>query len=315
MNSSAGSISWRKICVIGAITIISILGMLILTKSVFAQTDDIDNDGYGFTDAWELELATAFMPIFEFDEDEHNPITGADGIQWGRDVLFYYQVSPVDCFVNGDQGVVLPRSDMPTGLMTIVGLYSYDYVPYDTVFTSEDDVFAHYGDTERVRLCLEAGPSGVYVTFMTITRHSHQHFYRADEITYVGTHPYLYVSEGKHATYVSKSECEDAVSGFEWLAWDEDCGEGAVIRPEVRADMNVGEYIPGMRVMFTNAALFPNEAIWTNNTSEAHRDNHFCGGYNVPDYNSDHSVISPGYDSPWCAGGLPSKWWDGNDYD
>lgn len=286
-----------------------------------------DTDGDGIFDSQELWLAQVFMPVFEYDEDEHNIITDADGIREFRDVVYLYQVSPVECYAEALSGVGVrfhlnpPSRTSSDYLLTIVASYEYDYVPYDPVWWGEDDLFAHYGDTERVRVCIDRNEaSWDAVKYIQVNRHHITEWYLPYELERDGTHPYLYVSEGKHATFATGDECEDEVSGIQWVGWDEDCEGGEVIRPSVLASLNVGEYT-GYRVTTRDlgnsslSSLYPGEIVWSPDAwDEDDRDHYFCGGYDVDDFDGSHTVVSPNiYDSPWCGGTLDSKWWPDQD--
>ncbi|MBC8505409.1 MAG: hypothetical protein ISR58_08965 [Anaerolineales bacterium] len=311
-----------------------------------SQQSAADIDGDGISDDTELWIAESFMPVYEFDYEEHNILkVGSISIRENRDVMFLWQVSPVKCGVKATSGAIrfyletldsnasLPSwiENSESMLLTVVATYPYDYVPFD--LTTEQDIFTHYGDTERVRLCITKEESNYSLLFAQINRHHETAYYVSSDLTIIdNSHPYLFVSEGKHATFASDAECEGSVSalhifhvenpfdkeewkeGFSGAGWDEDCDGGPVIRPSVVASLNVGEYEPNTGV-YTNhlgnsqlSSLFPGEVVWNPDTRG--RGSVFCGGYDIEldDYSEKYEVIT-GYNSPWCSGTLDSKWW------
>lgn len=319
--------------------------------------DDCDEDG--ISNSRELWIAETFMPVFEFDEGEHNILRGTSGIQQQDDVVFLYQVSEVKCGVHAISGIgtrfilepldtdmSLPSwiEDSTSYLLTVVAAYEYDYLPYDPG-PGEEDVFNHYGDTERVRICIVHEDDQFIVRSVYINRHHELALYVRSDLEWDGSHVYLYVSEGKHATFASESECRGSVSasdtldyitdpgnfvglsvyhleswkGFfeslSWVGFREDCGGGRVIRPVVYEDYNVGEYIWLAETTMGDMApeLPDNEMVWSY-YAEANwaREHYFCGGYDVGDYDSTHQVVI-GYRSPLCAGSLVTKWWPPTD--
>jgi hypothetical protein len=283
-----------------------------------------DSDCDGATNSQELWIAQNFMPVYEFDEEEHDILQGTDGISEFNDVIFLYQVSRVTCWVTefDDEYTLIvtdPSSNFEDYLLTVVATYEYDYVPYDPVWDSEEDLFAHYGDTERVQLCIEveADGSSTSVLAIQINRHEEADVYVPDDLEWdSGGRVHLYVSEGKHGTYISHDECENAVSGIQWVGWDEDCSDGRVIYPTVNQGLNIGEFA-NQQVWASDLGdsrvsnLFPGEAIWSLNADDKeHIESRFCGGYDVPQAPGEHTVISPDiYTAPWCAGSLTSKWY------
>jgi hypothetical protein len=297
------------------------------SQNTGAQNGDTDEDG--IPDSTELFIAQSFMPVFEFDEEEHNIVTGAKPIREFQDFAFLYQVSQVKCGVNAGSGAIrfyLEEMDSPNEvpewienstsyLLTVVAAYGYDYVPYDPVSGSEEDLLAHYGDTERVRICIVLENESYVTRYIMMNRHGESWNYLAHEIDwYENSHPYLYISEGKHATFASGDECEDSIEGAEWLGWDEDCSDGILIAPTVTAGLNVGEW-SSQGVLYTSEMnqsqlgdTFPWEAVWSYNAAGDHRDNYFCGGYLVEDYSEKHDIVTPFYEWEWCGGGLDGKW-------
>ena len=292
--------------------LVLVLSLVLAGCSAFTR----DSDGDGIADAEEGRIVGIFMPVFEFDEDEHNILAEHSGFEEFRDVIFLHQLSPVECSLDGSSPVIdQGGADL---LLTVVAVYGYDYAPVHPLNTIENDTFAHYGDTERVRLCLQrAGEGNDYeVSFVLINRHGEEHAYRAGQLARDedGERIYLYVSEGKHATFVSGDECEQAISGLEALGWNEDCSGGPVILPAA-GGLNVGEYQVGQRIDAEDLGetrvgdLFAGEAVWSPEAGNpSHRDAHFCGGHAPSDYAATRSV-APFYESPVCGGSLHSKWY------
>jgi hypothetical protein len=113
-----------------------------------AYIDFPDTDGDGITDQQELWIARTFIPVYEYDEDEHPHWIDddVDGIAEFRSrneiksnkVMFLFQVSPVNCsrdeYSSGTWVANLDsRSPSNNYLLTIMALYRYDYVPYDPI--------------------------------------------------------------------------------------------------------------------------------------------------------------------------------------
>ena len=314
-----------------------------VSNSIIAQAACEDSDNDGICNDLENWFANEFMPIFIFDEDEHNILIDQPKEFFNLDagVNFLYQVSPVNCYylTNSNTGEHSPFYEVdpwPYGsgytvprriLLTVNIIYPYDYVPIDPPGFDERDTFAHHGDLETIRTCLEdEDRDGIYMEeFIHIRRHGHDAVYvdMANDFEWEYRSPLLYVSEGKHATYASIDECEDAISGGQWLAWDEDCGEGIKIYPPVDPRLNVGEFYPGKEMTLSDIGLqghfkftadyigsnFIDEHIWTTNyNNKSNREMYFCGGIDVIDYTGTHNV-APGYDSDNCPGSLHDKWW------
>ena len=282
-----------------------------------------NSDGDSITDDMELSIARAFMPVYEYDEEEHNIVEITQGITTHKDVAYLYQVSAVSCYarINSDsfEPVITSRyGNRESYLFTVVALYTYDYVPHDPLYYKESDTFAHFGDSEPVRICLNSPDlTTSSVEFIQIRRHGHTYNYLPHELEWSrGTHPYLYVSEGKHGTFISDLECNDAVSGIQYLGWREDCSGGQIIRPAVWSNLNVGEN-QGNRVTASDlgnsdlARMFPTEIIWSpemHNSSS--RDHYFCGGYAPACPSCKHEVVAPRlYMERWCGTTMGTKWW------
>lgn len=301
---------------------------------------DADNDGISDeTEQWAIDT---FTPYFLYDEDEHDIIIDQSTYNFGEfyGVVYLYQVSPVDCSTWGVDNSYFAVYDAfsykdstpPTILLTVVATYSYDYAPMESVipFDDEDDEFNHYGDTEAVRICLSdpENDDTYVVDFVHVVRHSHDHVYFKNSLYFDDWHPILYISEGKHAAFSNKDECESANPWYQDLVWDEDCAEGKYIIPQYRP--NVGEYYYGKSMFISDFNLqnsfnlvspspyffelsdiynpFYDEAVWASNYNVSrHRDNKFCGTYDVADANN-HHWIGPA-ELPYCGGSLHSKWW------
>ncbi len=286
-----------------------------------------DTDGDGLENAEELWVANTFAPVYEYDEQEHNIITGHSPIAEGTDVAYYYQVTQAFCDVPNNK---IDQSSKEHTVLTIVATYPYDYLPYDPVVGGEDDRWAHNGDTEMIRVCFQrldkqpanwskfhgavyqrknGGKNIWYLPTVVFLKrhtgapvmHSARDGMQWESIS--STHFRLYISEGKHATYRFVDECENNVGGFQWLGWDEDCAGGVVIRPThlQSAKYNVGE---ANKPAFTKINVF--------NSSRAEYawgpKQRFCGGLNTFSPDRKHDVVAHVYDENNCAAGLGSKW-------
>jgi len=310
-----------------------------MTQIVRADNHCSDSDRDCISDETEHQFADIFMPILEYDEDEHNIVTDqpeGEFDQWESGLVFLHQVSPVDCHMwsslDGDHKIYYDPPQYwhdnglpPKVLLTVVATYQYDYVPLDPSFlvdpgsfSGEQDRLMHYGDTEVIRICIadDNGDSNYEIDFVVTVRHSHHYLYLPHELEWEGTHPYMYVSEGKHATYSSKDECHDANPWYQDLAWREDCGEGRIIRPWVGGFLNVGEYDednPQTITLYEQGVAdyfgeWHDEWVWSPYANyENRREYRFCGGYNVNEPNGTN--WNSGYPSPNCSGSLDSKWW------
>ena len=300
-----------------------------------------DSDQDGITDLMEEWFATTYVPYFEFDEDEHNIMIGQDPEDFGQgDGVFYlHQVSIVNCdyLTDSSSGEHIPSYEEdpnPFGggyrfpnsvLVTLLEIFPYDYLPYKA-WIGEDDVFAHNGDIESIKICLRDDNRDEFydIAFIHVRRHGHDHVYRPDQLEMIGLHPKLYASEGKHATYISTDECENAISSWEWWSWDEDCGEGReIITPVTTINYNVGEYYPGKSMTLEDFGIashfefsahsagigYLSEHVWTTHINTWNRETYFCGGALVKNFTERHQVINPGYDEVNCPGGLHYKWW------
>ncbi len=300
-----------------------------------------DADQDSIEDAEELWLAANFAPVYEFDEEEHNIITNHSPISEGPDVYYVYQVTPGYACDKSTKSVK-PKSPSDYTLLTIVALYPYDYVPFDPKIKGlgEKDIFAHYGDDEKIQICMlkyysePKNWSGMHGKVYTRVESKKKIWYQPEMIfvnrhygapvmnsgselkweSSSSTHFRLYVSEGKHAAYASTGECASAVDGYwgtEKLAWNEDCAGGVVLKPALlqTAATNVGEGKKPLIIKFPNA--FGNgrtEYVWG-------KSQNFCGGYNVFSPNREHDVITIdlwvkklGYTAEYCAAPLGGKW-------
>lgn len=271
-------------------------------------SDDLDCDR--LSNEEEFLVARTFTPVYFYDNQEHDVLT-RQPIQEFYSVVFLYQVANAVCSLEGE-------SNFSTGeriTFTIVASYTNDYVPMEglTTFGSEEDTFAHYGDTERIMFCLERNGeaqdlnySVSDIVYVLINRHGESEVYLVDEFETEASHIVVYVSEGKHAAYKSKSECEDDVF-YARVFWDEDCSGGSSaiqMLPTIREDLNVGsshhhlidftDQIEVLKPVFSSP-----EAIWN--------DVSFCGGYNIPAREADRDIYGP-YSGPVCAGSLGGKW-------
>lgn len=323
-----------------------------LAPSSGPQNPDYDLDGDGLSNELELWVASTFGPVYIYDKEEHNILTDTDNIAEFRDVAYYYQVSPAHCDPVSRTIAPTPQDDL---VLTVVAAYAYDYVPYDPLYRTEKDVFAHYGDTERIRICLEryegsdvpapkdlrqihgaeyvpnvpgsVRRSAYAVAFARIKRHHDDPKpYATDQFEWESdTHLALYAAEGKHAAYTSDGECEDYVSGGQWLFWDEDCSSRSdnpqIIWPQSlqSAYFNVGERDQdGKKNQLLDSTfdvqdpafrtfVYP-EQVWDTSFR-------FCGGFYalIDDPGGKRDVITvlgKGYTAETCGGSLGGKWFE-----
>ena len=200
-------------------------------------------------------------------------------------------------------------------------------------WTQGRDDFIHYGDTERLRICIRAAERlepnpmhganwspqigtarPVYYQAMSVElrRHGHTYSFEPTQVRWEDrSHPVIYVSEGKHGQYTSPDECSDFVwtkGPQEAFFWSEDCSSNPdqIIRPELSPAMNVGERDDGRHRQVEPAAigaLFPGELVWGDP---------FCGGHRSevdnPSALADY-WIAMGTGETICGGGLGTKWW------
>lgn len=299
--------------------------------AVSTPTPVPDTDGDGLEDAEELWVAKTFAPVYQYDKEEHNIITGHKPVAEGPDVAYFYQVTQAFCDIR--KAEVTQTSKVHT-VLTVVAAYPYDYVPWDPFYSDEQDRWAHNGDTEMIRICFQTlfnqpsnwsqmhgavyqrkngGKKVWYLpTIVIIKRHTDDPvWYKApDQMQWesaTSTHFRLYISEGKHAAYPSYAECAHYVSLFEKLAWDENCTEttskAIVIRPTSlqTAKCNVGE---ASKPALVSSKVFGNsrtEYFWGDKQR-------FCGGINTFSPDDMHTVVSGLYDERYCGGALGGKW-------
>lgn len=195
--------------------------------------------------------------------------------------------------------------------------------------------FVHYGDTERVRICIRmteafssnpvfganwspklgTGKPRFYQAMgVEFRRHGHSFVYLPAQIGWEEvSHPVIFVSEGKHGQYVSVDEC----GSYAWAAnaagafWDEDCSYDPRYRLVAPLDpeFNVGERVrEGASARSLSAAqaaiarLFPGEEVWV--------DRPFCGGHFVQDPQAMADYVGAIFTGEnICGGSLSSKWW------
>jgi len=222
-------------------------------------------------------------------------------------------------------------------ILTVVAAYRYDYVPWDPPGMSEKDVGAHAGDAEMVRIFftrstkipssteLEKKHGAVFtegsdkrayipVKFVIKRHRDEEMLYDPQALTWHDkTHPMLVISEGKHAAYISRSECEQYVGGVESLGWDEDCTKSPasdrIIRPRSLTNLsntnNVGE---AENPLFSRRKLFGSgrwEYMWSPEIR-------FCGGYNIYSPADTRPVVEilgiDAYTEAYCGGAIGGKW-------
>ena len=242
---------------------------------------DLDQDGLSDDD--ELWLAQSFNPWLIYDEGESaDPYT---------EVVMLYQVTPdvdMDAYLTCD------------ALITYVPHYPKDYG--DTAA----DIGEHWGDNESIRVCARLNPfdeDSWSVYSILIKRHfDPQQGYILGQITFAeNAHIKLWISEDKHAAYISPEECGAYDKVPKWWIPDfpfEDCSGGPELYLTIAPELNVGERNHPNFDLFSEAenpkltGLFPNEYAWSNLP--------FCGS--APD-----RLIAQVVEN--CAGATGGKWW------
>jgi hypothetical protein len=200
-----------------------------------------DCDGDGISNEEEMWVAQTFVPKYYFAKGElalhgyyvyqisPQKVAGTEGVVlmvlalYDQDYVFYH-------FKNIDL-IGLPMSFMiPVAMPIYLGsriVHSY---------TSEEGSrdFMHYGDNEVIEIWLarrpgfDMAPSEGVATYhdpqrestayqverISIHRHHDTVEYGPRDVGWISTHPEVFVSEGKHGTYVSYKECRNAVANL-----------------------------------------------------------------------------------------------------
>ncbi|MFQ5558398.1 MAG: hypothetical protein ACE5GB_12955, partial [Acidimicrobiales bacterium] len=303
----------------------------------FVGTCTGDTDCDGISDAAEEGYANYYMPTLVFDPEEkllrpwrYDPTPGR--VVQGEELEILWQVSPMTCsgslVHNGGNDV----------LITYVIVYGYDYLPKD------GDNFVHWGDTEKIQVCLSGGTGNMSPRWVRIFAHGDSRTHPTWDFDWCtaracgspagATHPVIWVSEGKHAGYPSYSDCvnssgklDDELGSWKWIPgvdtlaekiWSESCGTGTVIIPRVSLDTNVGEWWRPNFTRLDERAEFDllvqgsrTEYVWTGSAfgigGEVPQNGRFCAGEQVLDPDAKRTVVT-GYSDHMCAGGLDGKW-------
>jgi hypothetical protein len=171
-----------------------------------------DNDSDGLSNAMEQALADHLAPVYVFDEEEPyclNPYT---------DFAVFWQATPSQ--TRPPQGDGVPTVTTPAASDL------YDQAPYAVVtfvaaYTRDCGAFGiealvgHPGDTETVYVIAERVSGGGYRPLeLRINRHYEPvHSYSWSQLRIwegapQAERPYIWVSEAKHASYISADECE-----------------------------------------------------------------------------------------------------------
>lgn len=275
---------------------------------------DSDNDGlYDYMETW---IAQSFAPYYIFDEKQQSrrPCGGLHELGLNisaclnspgyMPLLFLYQVAPGE--IDG----------VPHVLYIVTALYDLDYVEWDE--DAGTSILWHYGDTESVEIYIQCDISpcnegDFKVTGIQINRHGTGHWYYDSEVYFVdvygngntdtGSHPILYIAQGKQAAYVTTDECH-ATTVQEPLPFKEDCNGWQWGVPDMSSyRYNVGsEDYPNPEADATLQQVFPGERIWDGNYK-------FCGGYQASDSFRAGTESFYGTDVENCAGTIYSKWW------
>ena len=285
-----------------------------------SSPNDIDKDG--LTDFLEDVLANAFRPYFEYASGE---------FESKNTILRFYQVTPIYPPIyqidepEAYKNYRYPEYNGPGGiLLTYVLTYRND--EGDPYF----GLYDHAGDAEMIRIFIvnpPGQPSVWYPAVVVIKRHfDDPQFYKPgkSQTWQEGTHLKVYVSEDKHAMYISKDECEDYThSGYDYV---ENCGGGYSLNEEIEPGVdgfNVGERRehPFSRIPENPRHLYTREFVWSSRESwydiydqrgmtviyQADKAEKFCGGLLIPTI-----LYSPLSDDD-CGGGMDGKWFPMND--
>ncbi|MBI5842364.1 MAG: zinc ribbon domain-containing protein [Chloroflexi bacterium] len=258
-----------------------------------------DTDEDGLNDGFEEWIANAFVPIFQYDEDEDVP---------REQVMRFYQVTPIyktSPNVWNYPQYQFPEYQGPPGiLITYVVAYTWD--TGDAVLGIE----AHAGDAEAIRIFL-VNPRNDPFTWNPVVIMIKRHFddpeaYYSYQFQWSQTHPIVWVSEDKHAMYSNWEECDDYSVGFEYC----DSKGYQINSPIVSGGdgFNVGERLnhPFSEIPNNTLGLFANEFVWSSSASK------------LPVYDNQGNVIGSydaaenfcgGYSGSKCGGGMDGKWW------
>ncbi len=291
-----------------------------------------DSDADGLSDWTESELAQQYVPVLLFDEEETSCLDPVD------DMAMLWQATPSATFPAPSEGVPQVTAPAPSDsfdeapyvVLTFVSAYTQDCGAWGMEIDL-GALKAHPGDTETAYLVLRRTGSWWEPAELRLKRHYEPvHTYTASELRYTGTHPAIWVSESKHASYISDTECEgnpvywknESNNFFKnianWLLGQacvenafglglcmEDCGGGMALLPSVPLSLNVGE-INVLNASGANLDTVERETFDTIADAENTRvarlfgterawypDDDFCGGL------GQHSH---------CAGSLSGKW-------
>jgi hypothetical protein len=286
----------------------------------------IDTDADGLEDWLEDNLANAFRPYFEFDEEEPED---------KYSILRFYQVTPI--YKNGGNwwgfpDYQFPEYDGPPGIL-ITYVLAYRNDKGDPIL----GLYDHIGDAEMIRILIVNPPNQPSVwkpAVIIMKRHfdDPQFYYNGEKYFGKpqywpdGTHIQVYVSEAKHAMYLYEDECEDYSHYGEYA---EDCGGGYPLNEEIIPGVdgfNVGERSnhPVSKIPENLRVNIYNEFFWSNRPESdypiydrdygnvigyADKADRYCGGYILPIY-----LKSPLSEAD-CGGGMDGKWFPMKDQD
>lgn len=303
-----------------------------LTSQTRSQAADTDIDG--MSDWLEDELVERFKPVLAFDEEERK--CADPWSSWAA----IYQVTPSAeapwLAGAGFTPVVVKAPDASEPLDS----FQYAVITFVTAYQVDcgDPVFGgwdHPGDTEAVYIVVSRPAGGVAawdnatIDALYVKRHYDpiKAYSASDVAKWYGEHPVLWVSEAKHAQYVSAGECEwyplhlseDQLGHGAWqwvvshtvslvghVVYLEDCGGGPEILPTTTWMQNVGEIdYPGWDRQAIDrlgdsespllSGMYPYEEAWLDTRVDADGETHevkFCGGGSADE----------------CGGNLRGKW-------
>jgi len=259
-------------------------------SSSAAGNTGYDDDGDGLSNAMEQWLVDNFKPVLIFDEEENDCISDVYS-----QTATVFQVTPYE---------TIERYSKSGALLTFVILYPEDCGGMST-YVSGWPFHAHDGDTEALRIFVYENPidGNWYIGKILMRRHDEtewtahgpeEFYYAQDEVSGLTTHPYVYVSESKHAMYKSANACEDYTFFYiPGLTDFEDCDGGPIMTLATPASHNVGERdAMAFDQLSTSSSYILRNLFWV---ESAWSNGRFCGGKDI-------SVSE-------CAGPMSGKWW------
>jgi hypothetical protein len=327
--------------------------------TTFAPTYYLDEEEGVDTVAFPSQVTSDVTCVWQGTEEETVQFGGDDYLMtivtaWEEDYLEYLSATSIalgifdrgpwalmwdvtqgagSLITTGDLGVLPSLENMGETASNTATLGLAEDITNPEHWTKTED-FVHFGDTERLRLCIRASdrpfdgalapgehsdpyvgrdhPRYFHIMSLEFRRHGGTHSYLTQDIAYweATSRPVVLVSEGKHGQYTSLDECRTWTAhkgGIESISWSEDCSyltdsPGGVLRPyewPAFESLNVGErlYPHEPEIIET---LFPGERAWGS-------DDFFCGGHRdevgSPSARADYLVAVFSTGEKVCSGG------------